>query len=140
MIVVDASVVIKWILQDETYREKALILLKRHTDSIEKIIVPDLLIYEISNTLVTKPALSVSHITSSLNAVVEFALEKYYPDLEDILKICRLAREYKTTVYDMTYAYIAQRKNMILITADERFVQKTRFPFVKLISDLTSMV
>lgn len=135
MIVVDASVVIKWILQDEVYREKALILLKRHTDGIEKIIVPDLLIYEISNTLVTKPALSISHINSSLNAVVEFALEKYSPDLQDMLKICRLAREYKTTVYDMTYAYIAQRKNMIFITADERFCKLTKFPFVKLLSE-----
>lgn len=51
MIVIDASVAAKWVLLGEEDQQKALLLLERHENKIDEIIIPDLFLYEIVNTL-----------------------------------------------------------------------------------------
>lgn len=134
--IIDASVGSKWILQDEDNREKSLLLLRTYQTGEEKIIVPDLFFYEIANVLVTKADLPKHQIDRSLKIIFKTNLIVYHPIYEDILKATKLAKEYKTTVYDMLYAVVAKNKKTVLITADEKFVTATRFPHVKHLSKL----
>jgi len=54
MIVLDASVAVKWFSEEE-YTEKALELRERIRVGKERVIVPDLLLYELANALKYNP-------------------------------------------------------------------------------------
>lgn len=133
MIVVDASVVIKWINRDEQDSDLAYQLLYRHLKKLEEIIVPRLLFYEVANTLATKSKTSKETIKKGLNLLLSSSLIIYPEQDKDLIEASTLAKDYRTSVYDMLYAVIAKKKKTRLITADKRFLEKTKFKFVKLL-------
>lgn len=135
MIVVDTSVGFKW-LQEEDYSEKAISLLQNHKDNIETIIVPDIFIMEIANTLATKSQTTEKSIKQALNKLFDINLQTKSLNNEDIQESTLLAKKYTTAVYDMIFAVIAKRYKTILVTADENFKKKTRLSFVKHISEI----
>lgn len=134
--ILDASVAIKWLLKGEDYEQEALTLLRRHIEKKESITVPPLIFLEIANTLATKSGLSQSQIHKSLKLVFQTDLTIYQPNHEDITVSAKLAKQYKTSVYDMLYAVIAEAKKTTLVTADEAFIRKTNFPYVKHIKSI----
>lgn len=139
MIVIDASVTFKWLKsKDEPYHKKALLILQEHLSGRNKILVPNILFIEIANSLVTKTDTTDSTIRDDLESLYSFNLEVKIPDASDITEAARQAKKNKTTVYSMLYAVVARKHNAILITADERFAAKTKFPFVKLLSEYSS--
>jgi len=130
MIVIDASVALKWILEKEEYSDKALLIYKDHIEGKETVLVPELLFIEVANTLVTKSQLTIDEVSKGLSFVYKASLNTGGVDEKNILKISRLAKKYSTSVYDMLYAVIAKENKTILVTADEGFIQKTGFKFV----------
>src|SRR3972149_638099 len=136
MIVIDASVARKWILEKEEYSDKALLIYKDHIEGKETVLVPELLFIEVANTLVTKSQLTIDEVSKGLSFVYKASLNTGGVDEKNILKISRLAKKYSTSVYDMLYAVIAKENKTILVTADEGFIQKTGFKFVKHIKDI----
>lgn len=136
MIVVDTSVAFKWLIaRDEEFRDKALVILQNHIDQKEVIIIPSLIYLEIANALVTKRQIPELKINKSLKFINELDLKIYSFNKEDYIEAAILARKYNTTVYDMLYAVVAKRNKSILVTADENFIKKTKFKFVKHIKD-----
>ena len=140
MIVTDASVVFKWVKTQEPYYDKALKLLRSHLKEREKIIVPHLLFIEIANALATKTKNTKETIRKDLNYIFKANLEVYIPDNKDILNTANLAKEYKTSAYDMLYAVVAKKHKTKLITADANFINKTKFKFVKHLKDIDSHI
>ena len=136
VIAIDASVAFKWIVEREKNRNKALLLYKNHTEGKETIIVPRFILLEIANALVTKSKTTSAFVQSGLEVILEAKLSIYKIKDKDILKASRLAKKYKTTVYDMLYAVIAKNKGCDLITADKKFIEKTGFKFAKHISEI----
>lgn len=136
MIVVDSSVAFKWLKsRNEPHYEKATTLLEQHLKAEIRILVPELLFIEIANALSTKTATKPSAIRSSLRALYDFGLEVYRGSDEDVIEASLLARKNKTSVYDMLYAVVAKKTGVEYITADEHFIRKTKFPYVKLLSE-----
>ena len=136
MIVVDASVAFKWFTsENEVYREKALIILQNHLENIETITVPSLIYLEVANALVTKIKSTEKTIKKNLQFLNEADLKIDSFTKTDYINAAILAKKHNTTVYDMLYAVIAKKLNTILITADDKFIEKTKFSFVKLIRD-----
>jgi predicted nucleic acid-binding protein len=135
MIVVDTSVAAKWVLEGEIYKEKSIKILSNHFDGVEKVLVPDLFFYEIANTLATKTKLSQEEINDSLKVIFQAELDVKHSVESDIYKAASQAKKYKTSVYDMLYAVVAKENNATLITADEKFIEKTGFKFVIHIKD-----
>ncbi|OGG13445.1 hypothetical protein A3D77_05120 [Candidatus Gottesmanbacteria bacterium RIFCSPHIGHO2_02_FULL_39_11] len=129
MIVLDASVVVKWI-QAEEDSEKARILRDRHLTAEEEIIIPQLLFYELANTLTTRFSLKDKEIEKGLKFLFESELQIHRETEEDILQASILANHYHTAVYDMMYVVVAKKNNTVLVTSDIRFIEKTNFPFV----------
>ncbi len=136
MIVIDASTALKWILSLEEYSDKALKLYKDHIENRKEILVPSLIFIEIANTLVTKSDLTKTEVKMGLKFIYAANLKSHETSEKEILEASTLAKKYKTTVYDMLYAVIAKNKNCELITADENFIKKTGFKFVKHISEI----
>lgn len=135
MIVIDASVVIKWVRDGEEHQESALRILNNHVDRREEIVAPDLLLYEVTNALITKVHTSWSVIHTSLDVIIQAHILRYHPGEADVLLASKLALKYKTTLYDMLYVVTAERYDTIFVTADEKFVRKTKFPHIKLLSE-----
>lgn len=139
MITIDASVVFKWLKsKNEPYHKEALFLLQDHLSNRNRILAPNILFIEIANSLVTKTETTDITVQDDLDYLYKIDLQVVISDTEMIKETARLAKEYKTTVYDMLYAVIAQKHNTLLITADEKFIRKTKFPFVKLLSEYKS--
>lgn len=131
MIIVDASIVFKWIKSGEHDADKALLLYNDHIYGKEEVLVPSLLFIEIANAIATKSKTTEKVIKQAIHFLYAAQLHVYEEGMEDILEVSVLAKKHKTSVYDMLYAVIAKRKKIFLITADAQFVKKTRFSFVK---------
>ena len=136
MIVVDASVASKWFRRtDENNIDKALILLQNHINNKEAITIPSLLYLEVANAMVTKGGMGEKAIRKNLEFLNERDLKIYSFTKTDYIEAAVLANKFKTSVYDMLYAVIAKKNNTVLITADDKFIRKTKFPFVKSLSN-----
>lgn len=133
MIVIDASVVSKLVLPLEKGHEQVKEIFKQHKDKVEQILSVDFIFYEIANTLTTKSAIPQQMVTRSLSVIYGAEIEIYHPNEGDVKLAARLARKYKTSVYDMLYAVVAKNHKAKLITADEQFVKQTGFKFVQLL-------
>ncbi len=136
MIVIDASVANKLVLPLEEGNEQVKEIFRRHKDQVDRILSLDFIFYEIANTLVTKSAIPQQMITRSLSIIYDAEIEIYHPTKADVKLAARLARKYKTSVYDMLYAVVAKNHKAKLITADEQFVKQTGFKFVQLLNPL----
>lgn len=136
MIIVDASVAVKWIQKEEELQNKAIFLLQNHKNKLDEILIPRFLFLEVANALATKSKTKPKHIKLGLKILTEAELIIHSESEEELVQATLLARKYKTTVYDMLYAVIAKNKKLKLITADEKFLAKTKFKFVKLLKDI----
>ncbi|MBI4096543.1 MAG: type II toxin-antitoxin system VapC family toxin [Candidatus Levybacteria bacterium] len=137
--IVDASVIVKWLNSSELDSDKALLLYKGHIERTTQISVPQLLFIEIANYLATNTKTSEANIRKSLNFLYESNLI-ICPVTEDLLiEAAILAKKHKTSVYDMVYAVLAKRNNTKLITADSKFANKVNFSFVQTLSKQASV-
>ena len=123
MIVLDASVLLKWFLEEED-REKALVHWKRHIEGDETIAVPDLLFYEIANTLLLRTALSADEIQRSLDEVRSCDL--HVAAFSEIPGVPQLARRHSLTAYDASYVALAQALRCRFVTADEKLLVRLK--------------
>ena len=130
MVVVDTSIVYKWIREEDT-RHLSLEILHSYLTGKEEIVIPDILLYELSNTLAFKTELSNKDIEEAWNLFSAFNVPIFTPTHAFIQKCLKFAKKYKVTVYDASYAVLAKEKKCELITADEKFVETVRLKFVK---------
>lgn len=84
-----------------------------------------------ANTLVTKTAIPISIINRSLEKLDQLNFVVIRPVVEELKIIAKFAKTYHVSVYDATYAVLAQEKNCDLITADSKFADRVNLPFVK---------
>ncbi len=131
MIIIDASVAAKWLFKNEQDTKRAKEILESHIAGEDKIIVPDLFFYEIANMAVTKGYLSSQRTIHFLTKIYEAQLTVYSITESNVKEAAKLAKKYKTSVYDMLYAVVAKTQKTNLITADEQFIKQTGFKFVK---------
>ena len=135
MIIIDASVGIKWVKAEEQYQKEAVHIYTKHAEGKEEILVPGLFFIEIANSFSTKSSTQPKTIEKDLLFIFKSRLNVYEPTNEDILETALEAKKFNTSVYDMLYAVVAKKHKTILVTADEKFVTKTKFTYVKLLSE-----
>jgi predicted nucleic acid-binding protein len=119
--VVDASVAIKWFV-DEPDSEEAAVLL-RHPFS-----APDLLAPECANILwkkVTRAELSLDE-AEVIGLALERAAITLYPTRPYLASITKIACELGRAAYDCFYLAVAETLRQPLVTADLRLVHAVR--------------
>lgn len=138
MIVVDSSIVAKWFLEDnESHREIALKILNLYLKGEEKLIAPDIILYELGNILSYKATLDLKEAKKAWKMFLSYKLHVLKPDKNLIEKSIDLSKKNNVTVYDASYAVLAKQNRCSLITADEKFVKALDLPFVKMLSEYT---
>ena len=70
-LVVDTSVAVKWIRQEEVLADRALALLQSYLDGWRQISVPTLLGYEIANVLRYKNDLTTAQVETAIQALFD---------------------------------------------------------------------
>jgi predicted nucleic acid-binding protein len=126
MIVLDASVVLKWIFDDEDGGERASRLKDAHVAGQTIVAVPDLLFYEIGNVLATKTRLSEAAIAEAFSFLWDFSLERFDLGLEEFQGGLVLSRKYKITLYDAAYVELSRRLKCTFVTADRKLYEKVK--------------
>ena len=126
MIVLDASVVLKWIFDEEAGGEQAARLKDSHVAGHEIVAVPDLLFYEIGNVLATKTRLSEAAIAEAFSLLWDFSLERFDLGLEEFRSGLVLSRKYKITLYDAAYVELSRRLKCTFVTADRKLYEKVK--------------
>lgn len=126
MIVLDSSVVLKWIFSDEDGGEKARRFRDDHISGAERIAVPDLFFYEIANVLSTKTGLNTKDCSEAFSLIWNFDFESVCFGLEEFGDAISLSKRYGITMYDASYIELAQKLRCKFITADKRLMEKVK--------------
>lgn len=132
MIVVDSSIVYKWFIsEDEKSTSVARKLLEDYIKKRERFIVPDILLYEFANILSYKTSLEKGDIHKIWQKFIKIDLPLFIPNFSFIQKCLLFSKRHRVSIYDASYAVLAQEKACNLITADHKFVDQVNLPFVK---------
>jgi predicted nucleic acid-binding protein len=135
--VVDASVALKWQLDDEECVTQATALRNDfYARGIVTLIAPALLIYETANGIVTAARhkrISRDKAIEAMRNIMAFNIEFRAVAPADIPS---LALKYNLTAYDATYLALAEQENCDLWTGDKAFFQavssqKTRVKWIE---------
>jgi len=134
MIVLDASVILKWLLPEDG-RDIALGFLDKHINGQEQVVVPELLYYEIANVLAVKTKLPEEAIIEVMHYLFDLELLAFTLGQQEYLEAMRLSRLYEVSVYDVSYVVLARSLDASFITADERLARKIKdMSFVQTLS------
>lgn len=131
MIVVDTSVAFKWFDESEDNFNEAISILDKHVLQENKIIVPDLFFYELTNAWSTKTSFEIETIKTHLKLLNSYSLEIVNFNFELLEKAARFAKKYQVTLYDGIYAVLAVENKCELVTADIKFADQVKLKYVK---------
>ncbi len=118
---VDASVVVKWFVQEPFFEEARLLLAHRLT-----LHAPDMVLAEFANTIWKKARRNEIPDTRPYLGEVQSLDEivSLYPINALIVRATEVARELDHPVYDCLYLACAEATESVLVTADHKFAKK----------------
>ena len=126
LVVVDASVALKWHLRDEDLTKQADALLEAFERNLVDLAAPSLIEYEIVNALrsaVLKRRLSMEEARSVLRRHQKIGI-KLYSFSPYTLGSLDLSAKAGCSVYDASYAVLANSLGVDLMTGDLRLVNR----------------
>lgn len=127
-VVIDASVALKWLFDDEDGVVQALALRDRYlSDPVSfPLLAPSLWRYEVINGLwvaTCRGRLSEDEAQEALADLLEIGVELIEPEGTRMLQ---LAKEYGIAVYDAAYLAVAEMTGCLLWTSDRPFFEAVR--------------
>ncbi|MEK9143942.1 MAG: type II toxin-antitoxin system VapC family toxin [Patescibacteria group bacterium] len=132
MIIVDASVVYKWIIHEQDEAVGAALLLRdRYIAGDARVSAPDLLLYEIANILAYKASLSRLDAQEAWKNFLLLDLPVVTATRIFVGECLTFSRQYHISVYDAAYVILAKIKQCDLVTADKKLVARVKLPYVR---------
>ena len=133
-LVLDALVIVKWFTQEEK-RSEALEIREKFINQKIDIVVPDLILYEISNALRYNPRFDEEDVKEAIDSLIKMELNIITPTKDIIERAIEISFLKNISVYDAHYIALAENIGFDLVTADEKLSNKVRegFGFVKVL-------
>ncbi len=116
-LIADASVIVKWFLNEEN-SDKARVIRSNLERGNISLIVPELLFLEISNSLKYNK-ISEKNIIIANKILFDAGFIVFKLNEEIMLKAIENSVRYNITIYDALYITIAQLHGVFMITADK---------------------
>ena len=137
MFVVDASVCVKWFIEEEG-SEIALSLKQSHIIEARILIAPDLLIPETTSALFKSKLFTFAEIKSLIRQLYELDINLISLSSELIMLAIELVSTNSITIYDAIYLAAAKELGLHFITADKKLYSHVHnnLRFVSLLSQL----
>ena len=119
----DASVILKWVLpgDDEQDTDAALALRDEAVVGTLDLVVPQLWIYEVGNTLARRFPEDANELLASL---ADFGLVEAPLHADWRTRAVSLSVKYGVAFYDAAYHSVALGLSGVFVTADERYVRR----------------
>jgi len=138
-IVVDASVVIKWFLDDEEEVAAARRLRDDFVSFKVQVLAPTLIFCEVGNAFLVAyrlNRLTLRHVRSYLQDFLDIALPTFFSP-RITASAFELARKYQLSVYDALYVALARSEGCDFYTGDKKLFRKLsrKLPEVKWVGD-----
>lgn len=127
ILVIDASVIVKWFVEEE-YSREARFLKTTYVEGLIDIAVPSILYYEVLNALKYSGGFGEEELKDIARILENFQLNTYELNGEYALKTIEYAMRKGVTVYDASYVALADLLNTILYTADYKLINKINNP------------
>jgi len=124
-IVVDASVIVKWFVE-EKYSKKALIIRDSFTEGLVDIVAPSLLYFEVLNALKYSGAFGEDELKKVARILEDYQFTIYELRGAYAEKAVEIAMRKGITIYDASYVALALIEEAELYTADEKLLTKTQ--------------
>ena len=119
LVVVDASVVVKWfVATDEAGVAEAAGLLADHAADRIRLLAPALVVHELMGVLVRR--LHGDSVAEALDAFFDAGVHLVTPDRELMGLAAELVREFQVSAFYSAYASLASSLGCALATADRR--------------------
>ncbi|MEM0053627.1 MAG: type II toxin-antitoxin system VapC family toxin [Nitrososphaeria archaeon] len=138
-VVVDASVIVKWFVEEES-SDKAIIVRDKYIDGEIKLIAPEILPFEVLNALYYKKLFSKEELEEISEALEEFSFELYSLKGEYAKKIIEVVVKNGITVYDASYIGLAVFKNIQVYTSDKKLIGRLNKEFLGYVKDIDYLI
>ena len=130
--VVDASVVVKWVLQDETYQENSAKLKNNFLAGKTELFAPSFMLQETANALwmaIKQKRIQQIDAQEALKVLQNVQLRIVEIDWTGLSKILAIACELDIAVCDAVYIFLCDQIDAQLVTADNKLFEKTKKNF-----------
>jgi predicted nucleic acid-binding protein len=131
-IVVDASVVVKWFVEEEN-SDKAIKIRDKYVEGGIELIAPEIINFEVLNALYYKKLFSESELKEISEALDSYSFSLYSLKGEYAEKTIEVALKNNITIYDASYIALSIIKNTYMYTADEKLVERLKENYLKYI-------
>lgn len=122
-VVVDASVMAKWFL-DEEFSDDARLLRDRFVTGKSTIAVPSLLFYEVLNAMKYSGVYKAGQLALAARSLSKYGFEVWEPKGKLYEQTGKVSLEHEISVYDASYIALAMSLQATLYTADTDLTQK----------------
>ena len=129
-VVVDASVIVKWFVEEEG-SDKSLKLRDQYIEGKIRIIAPELVTFEALNALYYKKLFSEDELKEISEALEAYSLTLYPLRGEYADKAVEIAFKNDITIYDASYIALAVIKDARMYTADRKLIRKLKPEYQK---------
>lgn len=135
LLVLDSSVLLKW-FKEEKYSEISIKIKEGFVKGSHEVVVPDLVLYEMTNAMRYSEAFDPDLTKRSLDSFIDLGLDIVTPTQNLLNMAVDLSGEYETTLYDAIFVSLAKLIDATFVTADESLYEKIKnLEFVEFISD-----
>lgn len=136
-IVIDASVLVKWYVQ-ETHSGKAIRLRDRHVNGEIELAAPFLIFYETLNALKYTGLFSTKELKEIALSIRNYGIKLFAPEKKAIEFALEAAQNHKLTIYDGSYLGLAMSLGAEFITADQKLIDQLSGDYSKAVRHLDS--
>ena len=136
-LIVDASVVAKWFVEED-FSKEARLLMKKYVEGLVDLAAPNIMPYEVINALKYSGAFGEEELKRVAETLEYFQVALHMFSGELASKAIEIAMRKGLTIYDSSYIALAHKQNSILYTADQKILRKTDGKNVKHISQFSS--
>ena len=122
-IVIDASVVVKWYIE-ENDSDKALLLRDRFIGGMVELYVPPLLYFEVLNALKYSQLFKPNELEDAGESLENYGFKVITIKDEIRKQMIQIAIKYDLSIYDASYLGLSAGLDMLFCTADEKIIKK----------------
>lgn len=122
-LVLDAAVILKFVLvENEPNQQIALDIIKNFQENKVDIVLPNLWVFEVGNTLIRKSR----DFENLYKFVLDIGFSTYDFKSSELVEVGKFAKDHNISFYDAAYHFLARLTGSVFVTADEKYFEKVK--------------